>query len=119
MVAHAARVLGRIRWTRRDVGEFLGRYLTTPKPHVVFFPPRRPMPRAAFARRLRRAPVALDRRTLMLYRGARIYVNGEALVARPALRALADRRRARLPSSLAEAAYGWYLSGYLHLEQTP
>ncbi|MDH4094593.1 MAG: cupin domain-containing protein [Betaproteobacteria bacterium] len=116
MFAHAAGVLARIRWTRRDVGEFLGRYLTTPKPHVVFFPPRRPLPRAAFARRLRRAPVALDRRSLMLYRGAQVYLNGEALVARPALRALADRRSARLPSSLAETAYGWYLSGYLHLE---
>ena len=119
MAAHAAAVLGRIRWTRREVGEFLGRYLTTPKPHVVFAPPRRPMPRADFARRLGRTPVALDRRTLMLYRGARIYLNGDALEARPALRALADRRRARLPAALAEAAYGWYLSGYLHLERSP
>jgi 50S ribosomal protein L16 3-hydroxylase len=119
MVAHAAAVLARIRWTRRDVGEFVGRYLTTPKPHVVFSPPRRPMLRAAFARRLRRAPVVLDRRTQMLYRGARVYLNGEAHVARPALRALADGRRARLPSSLAEVAYGWYVSGYLHLERTP
>ena len=119
MAAHAAAVLGRIRWTRREVGEFLGRYLTTPKPHVVFAPPRRPMPLADFARRLGRTPVALDRRTLMLYRGARIYLNGDALEARPALRALADRRRARLPAALAEAAYGWYLSGYLHLERSP
>jgi len=117
LVAHAARVLARIRWRRRDVEDFTGRFLTTPKPHVVFLRPRRPLARADFARRLRRATVALDRRTLMLYRGTRCFLNGEPLPARPALRALADRRRARLPSSLAGAAYDWYLSGYLHLER--
>jgi 50S ribosomal protein L16 3-hydroxylase len=119
LAAHAAAVLGRIRWRRRDVEEFLGRHLTTPKPHVVFRPPRRPLARAAFARRLARVPVALDPRSLMLYRGERCYLNGEALAGRPALRALADRRAARLPSFLAGTAYGWYLSGYVHLEPAP
>jgi 50S ribosomal protein L16 3-hydroxylase len=119
MVAHAAAVLGRIRWTRGDVEDALGRYLTTPKPHVVFPHPRRALTRAAFARRLAAASVALDRRTQMLYRGAFCFVNGESLPASPALRRLADRRRARLPAALADDAYGWYLSGYLHLEQVP
>lgn len=119
MVARAAAVLGRIRWTRGDVQDFLGRHLTAPKPHVVFPHPRRPLKRAAFARRLATTAVALDRRTQMLYRGTRCFVNGESLPASPALRRLADRRRARLPAALAEAAYGWYLSGYLHLEHAP
>lgn len=117
LVAHAAGVLRRIRWSGRDVEEFTGRYLTTPKPNTVFRPPRRPLERADFARRLRRAAVALDRRTLMLYRRGRCFLNGEALPARPALRTLADRRRGRLPSALAAVAYDWYLSGYLHLER--
>jgi 50S ribosomal protein L16 3-hydroxylase len=116
LAAHARAVLGRIRWGRRDVEEFLGRYLTTPKPHVVFRPPSRPLSRRAFARRLARARLALDGRSLMLHRGARCYLNGEPVPVRPALRTLADRRAARLPPSLAEAAYDWYLSGYAHLE---
>jgi hypothetical protein len=62
--------------------------------------------------------VVLDPRTQMLTLGARCFINGESLRATRALRALADRRRARLPASLAESAYGWYLSGYLHLERT-
>ena len=118
LVAHAARVLGRIRWGRRHVEDFMGRYLTTPKPHVVFRRPRRALARAEFARRLRHAAVVLDRRTLMLHRGARCFLNGEGLPAHPALCALADRRRGRLPSVLAGVAYDWYLSGYLHLERT-
>lgn len=119
MAAHAAAVLGRIRWSRGDVEEALGRHLTAPKPHVVFAPPRRPLARAAFARRLVRSEAVLDRRTQMLYRGARCFVNGESLPLRPALRRLADRRRGRLPAALAKTAYGWYLSGYLHLERAP
>ncbi|MDH5579441.1 MAG: cupin domain-containing protein [Betaproteobacteria bacterium] len=117
MAAHAAKVLGRIRWTRGDVADFLGRHLSAPKSHVVFRHPRRKLARAAFARRLRRAAVALDARTQMLTLGGRCFINGETLAATRALRTLADRRRARLPAALAETAYRWYLSGYLHLER--
>ena len=117
MTRHAAAVLGRIRWSRGDVAAFLGGYLSTPKPHVVFPHPRRALARAAFARRLRRAAVVLDARTQMLTLGARCFINGETLRATRALRALADRRRGRLPAALAETAYRWYLSGYLHLER--
>jgi 50S ribosomal protein L16 3-hydroxylase len=119
LLRHAAATLRRIRWGRGDVDIFLGRYLTTPKPHVVFRHPRRPLARAAFARRLRREAAVLDARTQMLHRGARCFINGEAIPARGALRTLADRRRARLPQALADLAYDWYLSGYLHLERMP
>jgi 50S ribosomal protein L16 3-hydroxylase len=119
LAQHARTVIGRIRWRRGEIEDFLGCHLTTPKPHVVFRAPRRPLARAAFARRLRRAAVVLDARTQMLHRGARCFVNGESRPATPALRRLADARRARLPAALAESAYGWYLSGYLHLEPVP
>ena len=117
MAAHAAAVLGRIRWTRGEVEDFLGRYLSAPKSHVVYAHPRRALPRGAFARALRRAAVLLDPRTQMLTLGARCFINGESLGATRALRALADRRRGRLPASLADSAHRWYLSGYLHLER--
>jgi 50S ribosomal protein L16 3-hydroxylase len=117
LAAHAAAVLGRIRWRRGEVEDFLGRYLSAPKPHVVFAHPRPALARAAFARALRRAAVVLDARTQVLTLGARCFINGEPHAATRALRALADRRRGRLPASLAESAHRWYLSGYLHLER--
>jgi 50S ribosomal protein L16 3-hydroxylase len=117
MAAHAAKVLRGIRWTRSDVENFLGRFLSEPKAHVVFRHPRRTLARGAFARALRRAAVVLDARTQMLTLGARCFINGESLPATRALRRLADRRRGRLPAALAETAYRWYLSGYLHLER--
>lgn len=114
---HAARTLRRIRWGRGAVENFVGAYLTTPKPQVVFAPPAHPLGRTAFAQRLRRGPVVLDRRTLMLYRGPRLFCNGEVHPPAPALRLLADRRRALVPPASADLIYDWYLSGYLHLER--
>ncbi len=116
---HAAHTLRRIRWGRGDIESFLGRYLTMPKPHVVFAPPARPLGRAAFRRRLRRSAVVLDPKTQMLFRGARLFCNGEEFKAARALRSLADRRRALAGPALADLIYHWYLSGSLHLERAP
>jgi 50S ribosomal protein L16 3-hydroxylase len=123
--AHARRLLGRIRWSARDVDAFLGAYLSTPKPQVVFTLPRRPLARGVFARRLARAEVALDARTQLLYEGTRFFLNGESLRPharqRAVLAALADARRAsgrRLAAAgLADLIYDGYRSGYLHLEK--
>lgn len=121
MIAHAAQIVGGIRWNRADVAEFLGRYLSEPKQHVVFRAPKRPHGRAAFMRRLASAQVRLDPRTRMLAQGTRIYVNGSAFPAerrvRAALRELADRREiagARLARAPAgDLIFDWYRQGFL------
>ncbi|MEW6690298.1 MAG: cupin domain-containing protein, partial [Pseudomonadota bacterium] len=74
MVDFAARQLGRIRWRRGDVEEFLGRYLTTPKQNVVF----RGSAGGGFS--LSRSEIVLDAKTQLLYRGRRFFINGEAFV---------------------------------------
>jgi 50S ribosomal protein L16 3-hydroxylase len=124
LVDFAQAQLARIRWRRADAERFTGEFLSTPKPHVVFAPPRRPLARAAFARRLARRAAVLDPRTRLLYRGARLFLNGETLSPRPdarrALCELADRRRvhgrALARRATRDLIYEWYLRGYLHLE---
>ncbi len=116
MVQHTARTLSRIRWSRSDAGRFLGRFLTTPKPHVVFKAPAKPLTRAAFARR---KAVVLDAKTQLLTSGNYSHCNGEEYVTAPALRALADRRRALVRTAQADLFYEWYLAGYLHPEPKP
>lgn len=108
------------RWTRRDEDAFLGTWLTTPKAHVVFSPPRRAVSPAAFGARLSRARIVLDPKTQLLYDANALYLNGEAVPgATPALRRLADARAlagAALRGSRARAlAYEWYRCGFLHL----
>src|SRR5215831_10014961 len=52
MVAQVAAVVGTARFGAADVGDFLGRFLTRPKPQVRFAAPARPIDRAAFDRRV-------------------------------------------------------------------
>ncbi len=120
MVDFAQRQLGRIRWNRNDVAGFLGRYLSTPKDHVVFTA--NPEPGS-----LRKKFVTLDPRTQFLYLGPRFFINGEAFVPRAAQRAvlaaLADRRRAPgrplARAGLEPLISAWHRAGYLHLTSTP
>ena len=122
MVAQVQRTLGSIRWDRGDVADFLGTYLTEPKPHVLFSPPRNPLAMKAFLRSARNRGLELALPAQMLYSGSRLFINGESLAidateARP-LRALADARLLagrNVPQSgtAAEALYRWYRSGYI------
>ena len=116
MLAFSEKVLRRISWKRADVLDFLGRYLTEPKAHVVFRPSRP-------ARSLAGSEIRLDPKTQLLYLGSRFFLNGEAFVAAKrdaaALKALADRRRieaARLARGpLRGLISGWLRAGYAHL----
>ena len=123
MRARVYAMLDRARWGRREVDDFLGRYLTEPKAQVYFDPPEDPLPFADFVRYARTKGVRLDLRTQMLFTGGNFYVNGEhhraATAARAALTELADRRSlggtAVSGGAVLEVLYGWYLDGYLEL----
>ncbi|MGE0311289.1 MAG: cupin domain-containing protein [Lautropia sp.] len=71
-----------------DVEQFLGCWLTEPKPNVWFD--------ADDRRQLDARAIRLDRRTRMLYRAGRVFINGEHVsppaASRPTLVRLADRR---------------------------
>src|SRR5262249_37175859 len=69
LVLTAARAVRALRWTEKDLTEFVGSYLTAPKPRVAFARPGRPLAPGAFARRCRLAGVTLDARAQLLYRG--------------------------------------------------
>ena len=111
MVDFADALLRKIRWRRTDVEDFLGRFLTTPKPEVVFSPSRGKKNRL----------VELHPKSQLLYRGVKFFLNGESFTvpARQArvLKELADRRQAPR-KALARAGLGrllsdWRKSGYL------
>jgi 50S ribosomal protein L16 3-hydroxylase len=117
----AEKLLSRISWQRSDVLEFVGRYLSSPKPDVFFSPSMRN------ASRIEGKSVELHPKTQFLYRGKRFFINGESFVPRAsqrgALAGLADRRRAP-GRALARAGLGrrileWHRAGFLLLETTP
>lgn len=121
MVEQVAHMLEAIRWDRAQVADFLGRYLTEPKPHVFFEPPERPLGFAAFGRVARARGVRLSLKSLVLCHGATVFINGEALPVPSTLRAwlirLADTRTLgelnAAPDALLEILYDWYRAGWL------
>jgi 50S ribosomal protein L16 3-hydroxylase len=121
-IDRALKLVGKVQPTRATVADFLGRYLSEPKPNVFFDPPERPATRAAFMRGLQKQGVRLDAKTRMLHQGGKLYINGEPVMLNPAsaaLRRLADARGMAPVSTLGEAAsdllYAWYEDGWLHM----
>ena len=124
MIDHAARAIGAIRWSAAEIRDYAGRHFSEVKAHVFFEPPRDPLTRARFAARARRAGLALEPRSRLVFSGTMFFLNGEraavAPPARKAVRELADRRRLDrpldAPAEFFDAAHAWYLQGYVVLQ---
>lgn len=109
-----------IRWTDRDMEDFIGRYLSDPKPNIFFDPPVRPISYARFHKLACERGVALDARSRMLYLGRAFFMNGERLEVEQAIQVLlqhlADRRylpATDLDEVFTSLLYEWYRAGYL------
>ncbi|HYC48788.1 MAG TPA: cupin domain-containing protein [Burkholderiales bacterium] len=121
LVARGAAMLEALRWSRSDVAEFLGRYLSEPKPNIVFERPRRPLSAAVFGARAAAAGLRLALPTRMLFDERTVFVNGEAAAlprrGRKVLVRLANDRAVAPPLVIDRAArdllYAWYLAGYI------
>lgn len=109
-----------VRWNSDDIARFLGTYLTEPKPHIVFDPPRR-IALEKFRERLQRSGIALDLRSQMLFYGDYVFMNGELVQESgdtlQCLTALADHRAIPaglgLPERAVELLHQWHGAGYL------
>lgn len=122
MLDQIAAMLAEIKWDRGVVRDFLGCYLTEPKPHVYFEPPARPLAPARFRAQAARRGLRLDAKTQLLFAGSRFYINGEecdvAAADRAPLRELADRRCLAPAAALSEDGWellhAWYEDGFIH-----
>lgn len=120
MLKQVAGSIRRIQWGDEEIVEFLGRYLTEPKPHVTFDQPRN-ISLGKFRQRLMQDGIQLNLKSQMLFYGQRFFINGELVEvlrdSEDAMRQLADSRS--LPAGgfadtfLVELLYEWYLAGYM------
>ncbi len=123
MIEQAERMLAGIRWNRELVEDFLGQYLTEPKPHVWFESPEPMLYLDQFVKQARAEGVRLSLKSRMLYRGERAFINGEAVtVPEPARRAMQELANQRVlkqwrtrSSWAARTLHAWYCSGYVEL----
>ncbi len=116
MVEQVGRILSQISWDRRTVSDFLGHYLTEPKPHVFYEAPEGELDEDGFEAAVSATGVVLDLKTLILYADDMLYCNGEALSVAgedvAAWQQLANRRRLS-PAQLSPTMMPLLLEGYL------
>ena len=121
MLRQVERAIKQVRWDKEDIANFLGCYLSEPKPHIFFEGPEPALSAAGFRQSARKHGLMLDLKSQMLCHAGWVFMNGEAhrpiRQDYPVIRALADERE--LPAladcsvELCEFLYQWYLDGYI------
>jgi len=127
MVAKVAAILRNIQWSDHHVADFLGTYLSEPKPDVVFDANKKTS-LGNFNKQLVKHGIVLDLKSQMLFTGNTFYLNGEAAIftGEPAalLTRLANLRilspddlgsSQLLDPQLLQQLHLWYLAGFLHV----
>ncbi len=121
MLKQTEQAIKHVRWDRDDIANFLGCYLSEPKPHVFFNAPERLLSRAKFGQAIQKSGVQLDLKSQMLCHAGLVFMNGEGIRVNARdytwLRNLADRRESPAiqdcPAESVELLYQWYLDGYI------
>ncbi|MDD2721983.1 MAG: cupin domain-containing protein [Gallionella sp.] len=126
MLRQVEQAIRQVRWDKEDVANFLGCYLSEPKPHIYFEPPEPPLSEKKFLKAINANGLLLDLKSQLLCHDNDVFMNGEATPGvgddYALLRELADRRAlpALAGSSGATSAelcgllYEWYLDGFIH-----
>lgn len=121
MLNQVEQAIKQVRWDRGDIANFLGCYLSEPKPHIFFDAPETELSLKKFEKAIQKTGLALNLKSQMLCHDRSIFMNGETTEAAEAdyelLRELADNRilpaQAACSSELTELLYQWYLDGYI------
>ncbi|MFA6015342.1 MAG: cupin domain-containing protein [Gallionellaceae bacterium] len=121
MLEQVGKAIKKIQWDNEDVANFLGSYLSEPKPHVYFDAPVKPLSAQRFAERLATQKMQLDLKTQMLCTGKMLFINGDSIQVGKAcyriLRELADTRElpagSNFPGKTIELLYEFYLEGFI------
>ncbi|WP_313177566.1 cupin domain-containing protein [Massilia sp.] len=125
MLASITEELNKVRWDEEDVTIFFGEYMSEPKHNVFFTGPAKPLVVGRFMEAAAKKGLKLSSKTLMLYRGKHVFINGESFAVNRAdkivLDVLANERRldgetlADASDDVLEALYTWYQDGWIEL----
>ena len=121
MLQQVASAIKQVRWDEEDVANFLGCYLSEPKPHIFFDTPAKALSEARFKQAVQTGGLTLDMKTQMQCHGTTVFINGEShqvsQASYRALRELADTRTLdagqKISDTVSALLYEWYLDGYL------
>jgi 50S ribosomal protein L16 3-hydroxylase len=125
MLTSITEELNKVRWDEEDVTIFLGEHLSEPKHNVFFTPVAKPLTVGRFMEQAGKRGLKLSPKTLMLYRGKHVFINGESFAVgradKTVLDVLANQRGldgamlGQASDDVLEALYTWYSDGWLEL----
>ena len=125
MLTTVTEELNKVRWDEEDVTIFLGEHLSEPKHNVFFTPVAKPLTVGRFMEQAAKKGLKLSPKTLMLYRGKHVFINGESFAVGRAdkvvldvlanERALAGSLLDQASDDVLEALYTWYQDGWIEL----
>lgn len=123
MLSQVDSILKKIKWNRTDIQNFLGIYLSEPKPHVFFEQPTNPLSSDLFLRQIMKNGVQLNLKSRMLSGVNKLFMNGEIFEvgddAYHVLIKLANDQEILPPLSMdeetEEVLYQWYVNGYVEV----
>lgn len=121
MLTQVGNAIKQVRWDKGDIANFLGCYLSEPKPHIFFEAPETELSFKKFKKLLENNGLELNLKTQMLCHDRTIFMNGESTQTADGdydvLRELADNRKlpalATCSDELLDLLYQWYLDGYI------
>jgi 50S ribosomal protein L16 3-hydroxylase len=128
MIEKVSTILQSITWDKATVSDFLGCYLTEPKPDVLFAASVKKITIEAFAQLLAEQSIWLDLKSQLLFdQRHQFYINGERLAISADILALmctlADQRFLQTTSlayeqrlALANTLHAALMAGYLHID---
>jgi len=125
MVRQASSILDELKWSDKDVADFLGLYLTEPKSHLVFDAPKK-ITLQNFEKRMKGHGIQLSLKSKLLMANNSFYLNGEAVKfddgSQNLLMKLADARvlsvqdishASNLSDAFVVGMHDWYLAGFI------
>lgn len=120
MIKRVNQIIKTIRFDNADISQFLGMYLTEPKPTVIFNAPKTVMKIGHFLKYIKTNGFVLDPKSQMLYIKNTIFINGERYTSNnKLLHQLANDKHIQsidsISQELVELFYQWYLDGYILL----
>ena len=126
MISSVHQMLEGLKWDDEDVADFLGRYLTEPKAHILFEAPAE-ISFAEFKKRMTQSGIQLSLKSQMLLTKKGIYLNGESVEVEKSanlyLQLLANvrsiendlcRKIVEQHNELSNLFYEWYRDGFLN-----
>ncbi len=126
MIKQVSEMLTKITWNKQHVADFLGQYLTEPKPDIVFEPSLK-FSKNEFIKQLAIKNMALNLKSQLLFASEQFYLNGEKLAVPTQLiacmRDLADKRylittgqQTNIHADVADVLHEHYLAGFIDLK---